>query len=111
MADRLLIVKSDTFDEGSEKSDRMGKTHSFNTDDDDVLPPESQPLSNSNSEGSKPDINQEFRLKPNFILTHSASIDTLNDQESLAGDAPSEKVKKKRRLVTEKPVISFDLVF
>ncbi len=112
MADRLLMVKSDTFDEGSETSDRLGKTHSFNTDDDDALPGESQPLSKSDSKGSELDINaSDDRLRPASFLTHSASIDTLNDQESLAGDVPAEKVKKKRRRVTEQPVILFILFF
>ena len=104
MVERLLILRNDTFDDDTDNTTaRLSKTQSFNTDDDEH---NSEPPSKSNSE-AKLDVTSinEALLKPAAMLIHSASVDTLNDQDSLTGDVTSEKVKKKRRRPTEASVI------
>jgi hypothetical protein len=108
MVERLMILRSDTFDDDNEN--QMSKTQSFNTEDDD----ESLPLGDSpqqlenNSDTSKVDeTSLKHRLKPNLSLMQSASVDTLNDQDSLAGDVAVDKVKRKRRRPTGHGVIHF----
>jgi hypothetical protein len=106
MVEHLLILKHNDLNNETEKSDRLIKNQSFNTDDDD-----SGTKSNEN-------LLSVHESKRTLLSLNSPSIDSVNDPEGSISDNPIiEKVKKKKqrrpieRFVIEKEQRNFISLF
>ncbi|UJR24756.1 hypothetical protein I4U23_006130 [Adineta vaga] len=112
MVEHLLSIKTNELNNIEDGTNRLSKSVSFNTDDDDsVQPGDSQHI--SDNEGSAAQSNTislaADKLKRGLFSIHSPSIDSINDPEGLNSDIPlSEKIKKKkqRRLTHQSSVDS-----
>jgi len=109
MVERLIILKTGDVDNDIEHG-RLSKGQSFNTDDDDSLPPDTLPQAEDDgSKTSKSDSNLLTPLdqKRSLLSLTSPSMDSVNDPEGSISDIPfSEKIKKKRqRRTIDKSVI------
>jgi len=109
MVERLIILKTEDLDVGTEHGS-LSKGQSFNTDDDDSLPPDILPQ--GEYDGSKTSKSESNLLTPldqkrSLLSLTSPSMDSVNDPEGSVSDVPfSEKIKKKRqRRTIDKSVI------
>jgi hypothetical protein len=109
MVERLIVLKTEDLDNDTEQGS-LSKGHSFNTDDDDSLPPDILPQGDDN--GSKTSKSESNFLTPldqkrSLLSLTSPSMDSVNDPEGSVSDIPfSEKIKRKRhRRTIDKSVI------
>jgi 6-phosphogluconolactonase (cycloisomerase 2 family) len=106
MVERLLILKDDLNNEIN-KTDRLIKAQSFNTDDDDSLTAgDLQQIEEDNTSKSNDNLLRVDESKRTLLSLNSPSFDSIIDPEGSISDIPiSEKSKKKKRRTMEKIVI------
>ncbi|CAF1116544.1 unnamed protein product [Adineta ricciae] len=101
MVEHLLSIKTNELNNIVDGNNRLSKSVSFNTDEDDsVQLGDSQHISDAESAATKSDIAPSAvdKFKRSIFAVHSPSIDSLNDAEALSPDTPlSEKIKKKKQ--------------
>ena len=113
MVEHLLSIKTNELNNIVDSNNRLSKSVSFNTDEDDSAQlGDSQHISDAESAATKSDIAPSAvdKFKRGLFAIHSPSIDSLNDAEALSPDTPlSEKIKKKkqRRITQQSVIISF----
>lgn len=110
MVEHLLSIKTNELNNIVDGNNRLSKSVSFNTDEDDsVHLGDSQHISDAESAATKSDVvpSAADKFKRGIFAIHSPSIDSLNDAEALSPDASlSEKIKKKKqRRITQQSVI------
>jgi hypothetical protein len=100
MVERLIVIKSEDMDNGAERGS-LSKEHSFNTDDDDSLPPDTVQQDGDNSPNALKAISNllsPLDQKRSLLSLTSPSMDSINDPDGSVSDIPlSEKIKKKRQ--------------
>jgi hypothetical protein len=110
MVERLLILKSSGLNDEADKGTMMPRTQSFNTDDDESLPPDDlQQAEDDSPKTSKSNINllTPLDIQRSLLSFASPSFDSINDPEGSISDNPTlEKTKKKKqRRPTDQTVI------